>query len=153
VPIIHQLQVSERGHLVNPPLDDEPLPQAFFLALCLALIRLGKMRHLVPDNGGQRVGVDPRALPRAFQDPAVRAEIDDRKNGSDISLQDQRLEILSVLLERPGELVTREELRRRPWPADTFVDFDTSRATLRKSTLRGPWIQITEGRHWADKPR
>jgi Tol biopolymer transport system component/DNA-binding winged helix-turn-helix (wHTH) protein len=47
-----------------------------------------------------------------------------RKNGSRVGLQDQPLQILSVLLERPGELVTREELRQRLWPADTFVDFE-----------------------------
>ncbi len=47
-----------------------------------------------------------------------------RKNGSRVSLQEQPLQILSVLLERPGEMVTREELRQRLWPADTFVDFE-----------------------------
>src|SRR5438128_3340158 len=47
-----------------------------------------------------------------------------RKNGSRVGLQDQPLQILSVLLERPGEMVTREELRQRLWPADTFVDFE-----------------------------
>src|SRR3989441_13349104 len=47
-----------------------------------------------------------------------------RKNSSRVSLQHQPLQILSVLLERPGELVTREDLRQRLWPADTFVDFE-----------------------------
>jgi serine/threonine-protein kinase len=47
-----------------------------------------------------------------------------RKNGSIVGLQDQPLQVLSVLLERRGELVTREELRQRLWPADTFVDFE-----------------------------
>src|ERR1700676_5672686 len=41
-------------------------------------------------------------------------------------LQGQPLEILLHLLDRPGELVTREELRERLWPADTFVDYDHS---------------------------
>lgn len=39
-------------------------------------------------------------------------------------LQDQPFQILAMLLERPGELVTREELRNKLWPRDTFVDFD-----------------------------
>jgi TolB-like protein/DNA-binding winged helix-turn-helix (wHTH) protein/tetratricopeptide (TPR) repeat protein len=39
-------------------------------------------------------------------------------------LRDQPLQLLLALLERPGELVTREALTRRLWPADTFVDFD-----------------------------
>lgn len=41
-------------------------------------------------------------------------------------LQRQPLEVLLVLLGRPGEVVTREELRQRLWPADTFVDYDHS---------------------------
>lgn len=49
-----------------------------------------------------------------------------RKNGSKVRLQDQPFQILALLLDRPGELVTREELRNRLWPADTFVDFDHS---------------------------
>ncbi len=49
-----------------------------------------------------------------------------RKSGIRIKLQDQPFLILSMLLERPGEIVTREELQNRLWPADTFVDFDLS---------------------------
>lgn len=47
-----------------------------------------------------------------------------RKAGLRIRLQDHPFQILRVLLERPGEVVTREELQRRLWPADTFVDFE-----------------------------
>jgi len=43
-----------------------------------------------------------------------------------LSLQEQPFQILSALLERPGELVTRDELRNRLWPSDTFVDFEHS---------------------------
>jgi len=46
------------------------------------------------------------------------------KDGSRIKLQDQPFRILQILLEHPGELVTREELQRQIWPADTFVDFE-----------------------------
>jgi TolB-like protein/DNA-binding winged helix-turn-helix (wHTH) protein len=49
-----------------------------------------------------------------------------RKSGLRIKLQDQPFQVLVMLLERPGEIVTREELQRRLWPADTFVDFDHS---------------------------
>lgn len=49
-----------------------------------------------------------------------------RKNGAKISLQQQPFQILVALISRPGELVTREELRRQLWPKDTFVDFDHS---------------------------
>lgn len=46
------------------------------------------------------------------------------KNGRKIRLQDQPFQILVMLLEHPGGVVTREELRQRLWPTDTFVDFD-----------------------------
>src|SRR6516162_9708724 len=46
------------------------------------------------------------------------------KRGVSIHIQDQPFRILALLLERPGEVVTREELRRKIWPADTFVDFN-----------------------------
>src|SRR5882757_828959 len=49
-----------------------------------------------------------------------------RKQGIKIRLQGQPMEILSMLLARPGDLVTREEMQRKLWPADTFVDFDRS---------------------------
>src|ERR1700681_3574723 len=46
------------------------------------------------------------------------------KFGTRLKLVGQPFEILAVLLSQPGELVTREELRTRLWPADTFVDFN-----------------------------
>src|SRR5688500_10746894 len=49
-----------------------------------------------------------------------------RKGGVRIRLQDQPFEILLMMLERPGEVVTRDELRERLWPAGTFVDFEHS---------------------------
>jgi len=47
-----------------------------------------------------------------------------RKQGLKVKLQDQPFQILVMLLERPGELVTRQEIHQKLWPADTFVDFD-----------------------------
>jgi TolB-like protein/DNA-binding winged helix-turn-helix (wHTH) protein len=47
-----------------------------------------------------------------------------RKQGVKVKLQEQPFQVLQVLLERPGEVVTREDLRQRIWPADTFVDFE-----------------------------
>ncbi len=49
-----------------------------------------------------------------------------RKNGVRIRLQEQPFQVLAFLLERPGEVVTREGLHQKLWPADTFVDFDHS---------------------------
>ena len=47
-----------------------------------------------------------------------------RKHGLKVKLQEQPFQILQILLEHPGKVVTREELQQRIWPADTFVDFD-----------------------------
>ena len=49
-----------------------------------------------------------------------------RRNGLRVKLQQQPLQVLAALLEHPGEVVTRDELRNKLWPADTFVDFDHS---------------------------
>jgi TolB-like protein/Tfp pilus assembly protein PilF len=60
-----------------------------------------------------------------------------RKKGLKIRLQNKPFQILAALLEYPGELVTRDELHRRLWPGDTFVDFDnglnTALTKLRES--------------------
>ncbi len=49
-----------------------------------------------------------------------------RKSGFKLRLQGQPFQVLALLLERAGEVVTREELQQKLWPADTFVDFDHS---------------------------
>jgi Tol biopolymer transport system component/DNA-binding winged helix-turn-helix (wHTH) protein len=49
-----------------------------------------------------------------------------RRRGLRVKLQEQPLQVLTALLEHPGEVVTRDELRNKLWPADTFVDFDHS---------------------------
>ena len=69
-----------------------------------------------------------------------------RKNGSRLRLQEKPLRVLALLAERQGELVTREELRKRLWPADTFVDFETGLNTA-VSKLRDALSDS------ADKPR
>jgi cholera toxin transcriptional activator len=53
-----------------------------------------------------------------------------RKSGVRLRLQDQPFQLLLLLLERAGEIVTREDLRHKLWPADTFVDFDHSLNTI-----------------------
>jgi len=59
-----------------------------------------------------------------------------RKDGVKIRLQEQPFQMLSVLLERPGEVVTREELQKRLWSGTTFVDFEHSLATAVKKLRR-----------------
>jgi DNA-binding winged helix-turn-helix (wHTH) protein len=58
------------------------------------------------------------------------------KSGRKIKLQEQPFRILAILLEHPGELVTREELRQRLWSEDTFVDFEHSLNTAIKKLRR-----------------
>src|SRR5262245_17729820 len=49
-----------------------------------------------------------------------------RKGGVRVRLQDQPFQILTMLLDRAGDVVTREEIRERLWPNGTFVDFEHS---------------------------
>ncbi len=68
-------------------------------------------------------------VPRIMRFGAFEADLQAgelRKHGLRIKLQEQPFEILAILLQNPGELVLREDLRQRLWPADTFVDFDHS---------------------------
>lgn len=77
-----------------------------------------------------------------------------RKQGIPVPLQDRPFQILAALLERPGEVVTREELRQRLWPAGVYVDFDHSissainklRNALNDSATHPRYIE-TVGRH------
>ena len=55
-----------------------------------------------------------------------------RRNGEKIKLQERPFQILAVLLQWPGEVVTREELQQKLWPANTFVDFEHSINTAMK---------------------
>jgi TolB-like protein/DNA-binding winged helix-turn-helix (wHTH) protein len=59
-----------------------------------------------------------------------------RKQGIRIRLEGQPVALLAMLLERPSELVTREDLQKKLWPSDTFVDFDQSlNAAIRRLRL------------------
>ncbi len=72
---------------------------------------------------------DPAPNPKTLRFGLFELDIEARelrKSGVRIKLQDQPFQILAMLLERPGEIVTREELQKRLWPEDMFVDFDLS---------------------------
>jgi DNA-binding winged helix-turn-helix (wHTH) protein len=71
----------------------------------------------------------PAASTRVFHFGLYEVDLQEgelRKNGIRVKLQDQPFQILTMLLERPGQTVTREELRHKLWLTDTFVDFDHS---------------------------
>src|SRR5438270_2661252 len=77
-----------------------------------------------------------------------------RKGGIRIRLQEQPLQVLQALLENPGELVTCEELQKRIWPADTFVDFDHGlhaavnklRTALSDQAIRPRYVETVQRR-------
>src|SRR5271156_1129902 len=76
-----------------------------------------------PTNGAATVNNGNRTIRfGAFEADLPSGEI--RKSGSRIKLQDQPFKVLQILLEHPGDLVTREELQSRIWPEDSFGDFD-----------------------------
>ena len=86
--------------------------------------RPARVSNLAFDEGAN--GNDLSAVRRfgAFEIDLRAGEL--RRNGMKVKLQEQPFQVLALLLERPGEVVTREEVRSRLWPADTFVAFDHS---------------------------
>lgn len=69
---------------------------------------------------------EPRCVIRFGLYEADLAARELRRDGTKIKLQERPFEVLTILIERPGEVVSREEFRQRLWAADTFVDFDSS---------------------------
>ena len=111
-------------------------------------------------QSAKELGVDLRRLGMPVSVPANRVfrfgsyEADARtgelrKQGARVRLQEQPFQVLVMLLERPGELVTREEIRERLWGVETFVDFDHSlntainklRETLNDSAAEPRYIE------------
>ena len=92
---------------------------------------------MVVHSGSRRGHAMPDSSPRP---PAIRFGVFEvdlrsgelRRNGLKIKLQEQPFQILAMLLEHPGEIVTREEIQRKLWSEDTFVDFEHSLATAIK---------------------
>src|SRR4029077_5635078 len=77
-----------------------------------------------------------------------------RRNGVLVKLQEQPFQILQLLVERPGQVVTRDELRQKIWPSNTFVDFDHGinnaikrlRAALNDSAEKPRYIETLASR-------
>ena len=77
-----------------------------------------------------------------------------RRNGARIRMQQQPFQLLATLVESPGEIVTREELRERLWPDGTFVDFEHGlntavkkiRLALHDSTDHPRYVETVRGR-------
>jgi DNA-binding winged helix-turn-helix (wHTH) protein/Tol biopolymer transport system component len=76
-----------------------------------------------------------------------------RKDGLGLKLQGQPVQILEILLEHPGQLVTREELRERLWASDTFVDFDHSLNTAIKKLRQALGDEADTPRYIETLPR
>jgi len=88
--------------------------------------RAGKVLHSEAVDSGNGAGGPASRRRRfgAFEVDLSAGEL--RRNGIKVKLQEQPLQVLALLLERPGEVVSRDDLRNRLWAADTFVDFDHS---------------------------
>ena len=76
----------------------------------------------MPEFSPKRNGSAGKIRFGVFEADVHAAEL--RRNGRKVRLQDQPFQILLMLLEQPGEVVTRDTLRASLWPVDTFVDFD-----------------------------
>jgi DNA-binding winged helix-turn-helix (wHTH) protein len=74
--------------------------------------------NLIPATGSRYIRFGPFQLDQQRQELA--------KNGSRLKLQGKVYQVLVALVEKPGEVVTRDELRQRLWPADTHVNYDAN---------------------------
>lgn len=75
------------------------------------------------------------------------------KAGRKVKLQIQPFQVLAMLLEQPGEVVTREEMQKRLWPADTFVDFEHSVNTAIKKLRQALEDDIKKPRYVETLPK
>ncbi len=76
-----------------------------------------------------------------------------RKSGRKVRLQDQPFRVLAALLEKPGELVSREELQEQIWPEDTLIDFDHALTTAVKKLRRVLHDSATQPRYVETLPK
>jgi TolB-like protein/DNA-binding winged helix-turn-helix (wHTH) protein/tetratricopeptide (TPR) repeat protein len=76
-----------------------------------------------------------------------------RKHGTKLKLQGQPFEMLLMLLESPGEVITREQMQQKLWPVDTFVDFEHSLNTSIKKLRQALNDSATEPRYIETLPR
>src|SRR5687768_4016918 len=90
----------------------------------IALSKGGRLRHNSAGPLMESTETTPPLRFGAFELDVRLREL--RKGTTRVRLQDQPFEILRIMLERPGDVVTREQLRQRLWPAGTYVDFEHS---------------------------
>src|SRR5215469_5535377 len=93
----------------------------------------------------------PRVCFGPFEADLCSCEL--RKHGLRVKLQDQPFQVLRLLLQRPGEMISRKELREKLWPADTFVDFDTGLNTAIKKLRDALGDSAEEPRYIETLPR
>jgi TolB-like protein len=86
--------------------------------------------HSGPDQNLDRQMTEPKNVASMnTRFGAFEVDLEGRrllKKGTPIPLREQSFQVLAALIERPGEIVTREELRKRLWPSNTFVDFEVA---------------------------
>jgi len=75
------------------------------------------------------------------------------RRGKRIKVQQQPMQILLALLERPGDVVTRDELREKIWPSDTFVDFEHSLNTAIKKLRQALGDRANKSKYVETLPR
>ena len=110
-------------HLPREPIDSQGLG----LLRCLSEFVTGRFRGGTLSAIERLVMPTPAPSSRAVRFGPFEADLSSgelRKHGLRVKLQDQPFQILAMLLEHPGEVLTREELHRKLWATDTFVDFD-----------------------------
>src|SRR5215831_20579830 len=88
---------------------------------------MGLLAHTAETPASDNMELMPRNESRVVRFSVFEVDLragEIRKSGRKVRIQNQPFQILVLLLEHHGEIVTREELRARLWSSDTFVDFD-----------------------------
>src|SRR5687767_6157507 len=90
----------------------------------IVLSKRGRLRH---NSAGPLMESTETTPPLRFGSFELDVQLRELRTGTTrVRLQEQPFEILRIMLERPGDVVTREQLRQRLWPAGTYVDFEHS---------------------------
>ena len=103
-----------------------------WIQLCSGALTVAAARTRIPGSADMQDESRPARLQFAgFVFDGASCELS-RADGSRVPLQEQPSQVLAALLDRPGDVVTREDLRDRLWKSDTFVDFEHSLNTAVK---------------------
>jgi DNA-binding response OmpR family regulator len=114
-----------------------------------------RIQRNVPPILRLTLAIAPSLGPRVLRFGAFEADLHSgelRKNGARVRLPEQPFQLLTILLEHPGEMVTREDIQKRLWADGTFVDFEQClNAVVKRLREVICWCIRLRGRRWISR--